>query len=1009
MLKHDQNVKIFFFAKSMERVPDELLVHILAQLSDPRQLGECALVCRRWRQVLSDETCWRLAFVRHFRSLPYRRLARTWRMEYSLRLNLHRLWQAGKCHNVQFAPQLGPVDKVHVDYAQNRLECGSLQRGMVALCDPTTGRVDRDLVFVAEQREPVAVVCMRLHQGRVLAGMPDGSIVLLENIRNGGSETTRRLLSDRHADAVTCLEVLAGRDGSDHILVSGSRDGSVRMTDLKSGLNLRIFQLSPAVAVTSLVLDKTRNLIIAFSHDANRLFLIGIDQQQQQQTIELHGRLCEKSLSKFFYDSISQCLFVPFGSELHVYDTHTSTKMARLINGHHASISALSWDADIVLLETKYGDIQEHRLCLLVTGDEAGDVCLWDCRRLVEMVVKLRSSTSSEPPSNSNNHQVYTVQPVRILKGHVGPVTCVDVDAFKMTSASLDERLRVWDTLTGQCLRIMNTRYFRHQERPHQANTTMATAAAFEANDRRRVRCMQTTLHQIVIGIGDQIKSWDLDPDRVLSKYKVFTSKKKKARFRSTRRGQQHQHTDRSVTSPRAQRQFDARRDLKESNRILREERQARERRERDEMRERDRRGTALNTEGMTEHDMLRYALMASAAENPTTTTPTTMATSAPTSSARVVPGANFTSSPTVSPRTQSAIAIALQNERDLIALHGHQPTVIPFSENLGSWGHGGDQGGRVVVELDDELAYPPLGSSRSTTPLYQPSHSTLEPTSSSGGTSGGRPVASSSKPIAITASPSKRHSSSMNTMMTTSLATDDGHGSRMAKTQKQSSIGGLSSSATHVHSSVGGGGSSSNNNNKPRKMSLGEFMGSPSGSSLGGSVSTSLPPAFPIGLAMTSSAAPMSAGSSGLTMEMPISQSVTSVGSYRNIWSRQNILSSDDDDDDEANPAVAADNTDPLQDSFTTTDEDVGDDRAPHLSGLIPSTSSSLLSSHHGPGGGSSHSGYRRHTENLMGRSARGSAVDTWASVQVAPRVDVSRDEDEELQYVLELSLVEQ
>ena len=92
-----------------------------------------------------------------------RRLASgRWRLEYTLRTRLHRLWLQGQCANVLFEPKIGRIDELEVSFEHQRLLAGSLEHGMVAICDPVTGKVNRDYIYATEDQQELQISSVKI-------------------------------------------------------------------------------------------------------------------------------------------------------------------------------------------------------------------------------------------------------------------------------------------------------------------------------------------------------------------------------------------------------------------------------------------------------------------------------------------------------------------------------------------------------------------------------------------------------------------------------------------------------------------------------------------------------------------------------------------------------------------------------------------------------------------------------------------------------------------------------
>jgi hypothetical protein len=421
------------------------------------------------------------------------------------------------------------------------------------------------------------------------------------------------------------------------------------------------------------------------------------------------------------------------------------------------------------------------------------------------------------------------------------------------------------------------------------------------------------TLHQIVIAVGQQVKTWDMDPERQLERYRQA-----KKRNRASSR---HRFSQTFGNSPKAQSEFrdtnrqyflfekgmelyfeflfeivksELNRDLKESNRSLELERE-----------DRNRLQTKYQISGLTEEEMLNYALTVS------------------------MDAAQPSSNNSHSYRSHIGFAHFTPVER------------------------------AVPPPLHSEENYPPLSRSVPTTSALTiafqedkgPKSADTQPKTSSSWT---RPV--QSQPIEMK---------------------QDHHGNRSGTpstkppSYPKMHIGSHGTNRRHGFASP---------TTRPRKMSFGAFLAS--GEFDGGnesSASSTNAMAFPAATSISPFTSPLLAATA--LQRLPSAEEhfqlePSAMNSVRQ--SRQQ----------EPDPTY---DTDAIEEGY---DDDVD----PYLSDLHDPRG--LADGLSGGGFGSSHSGYSRRASSVRGQQ--------WSSIQVVPRPN-SRDEEEELQYVLELSLVEQ
>ncbi|KAJ3082248.1 hypothetical protein HK100_009716, partial [Physocladia obscura] len=211
-------------------IPDELLITILANL-DPFDLRLSALVCRRWSRVVNDDSCWRLALAGFLGGvLPLRRIARkSWRNEFLRRFRLLREWKSPAKRVVQFDPRLGSISNMLVDFENDRMYAGSLEKGIVAICRPSTGKIERESIYFNTDLEARQISALLIERSRVIAGHLSGQITTVTQFRaKASSSHTINHFFGFHNGPVTALASLIN---TPTIIVSGGADGCIRIWD----------------------------------------------------------------------------------------------------------------------------------------------------------------------------------------------------------------------------------------------------------------------------------------------------------------------------------------------------------------------------------------------------------------------------------------------------------------------------------------------------------------------------------------------------------------------------------------------------------------------------------------------------------------------------------------------------------------------------------------------------------------------------------------------------------
>lgn len=213
----------------IELLPDEILVQIISHM-DPAGLRVFHLVSKRFYNLMKDESCWRLAVERHFGALPLRRISKSWRIEYLYRVRYLRDWKGGRCSTLQFEPRIGVLHQIYVDLEANKLLGANLDRGMVAITDPSTGKVAKDKLYASPDHVHLLVSKMCIQASRIAVGKVNGSISVLHHFKDKIASCKYHQLPplSSHDGPVTDL---IWAPPTSHILLTSGRDGDVRIWD----------------------------------------------------------------------------------------------------------------------------------------------------------------------------------------------------------------------------------------------------------------------------------------------------------------------------------------------------------------------------------------------------------------------------------------------------------------------------------------------------------------------------------------------------------------------------------------------------------------------------------------------------------------------------------------------------------------------------------------------------------------------------------------------------------
>ncbi|BGP35038.1 hypothetical protein JCM10296v2_006868 [Rhodotorula toruloides] len=217
-----------FGSSPIASLPLELLAHVFAHLP-PYSLGTCQLVCRAWQDVVVDEASWRTAFETYYGvtpdSLGRRTEPSSWRSEYISRVSLLRQWHRARTPTVIHNPSLGALSLVHINLpsasspvpgtstppasprtadsaplASATLLSLSLDMGAAVHSSPFTGKVSKRPLFaspVDHLGRPLGLpIVSAMSAGvsidgtKIVWGMRDGSLRFVNSSPTGGRGTS---------------------------------------------------------------------------------------------------------------------------------------------------------------------------------------------------------------------------------------------------------------------------------------------------------------------------------------------------------------------------------------------------------------------------------------------------------------------------------------------------------------------------------------------------------------------------------------------------------------------------------------------------------------------------------------------------------------------------------------------------------------------------------------------------------------------------------------------------
>ncbi|CAJ0749431.1 16200_t:CDS:10 [Entrophospora sp. SA101] len=138
---------------------------------------------------------------------------------------------AGEMHFYDFLDVLhlvGKIDDLYVDFDNSWMLTGSSDRGIVARCNPKTGKVNKDLISTSGNIvRPISALLVDRNQ--ILWGYETGEIGITFMNRNASERYYKKLYD--YGSRSGCVTSLARDRKYDNIVVSGSSDGVVKLWD----------------------------------------------------------------------------------------------------------------------------------------------------------------------------------------------------------------------------------------------------------------------------------------------------------------------------------------------------------------------------------------------------------------------------------------------------------------------------------------------------------------------------------------------------------------------------------------------------------------------------------------------------------------------------------------------------------------------------------------------------------------------------------------------------------
>ncbi|CEP07191.1 hypothetical protein [Parasitella parasitica] len=602
----------------------ELITHVFSRL-DPASLAMVAKVCTYWRHIVMDDTCWRNAFVSYFGGLPFKRLsAESWKTEYILRTHLLRQWTKGRGNVMTFNPKIGSLEAMQVELDDSAMLVASTEHGVAAKCNPMTGKVShRHLLYSTNESIRLQLTAVKMDKDRILWGFDPGFITLSTRTK---SASRLKVFSDFHQGPVRILSL---PQHVQDVVLSGAEDGTVKIWDVTTTSCAWTLLPASASARAPTCLEATSDHRIIVGYDdgsivvwrANLHHIAQLNRNHRQEDFVEKRELLEKKMQKekillnapvsdgrvrvenAAYDADSNMVIVSYRGHPDAVKFCSNTGVcAGVFSYSHApgtSITCMKWDTSPVAITLSLETALKPRPAnakrrgggvidlssssssslasrssissgqatpssskatrLLVTGDDTGTVCLWN----------------GDEPSQEG----LAIKPIRILTGHLVGISAIHIDACKIVTGSDDGWIYIWDPLTGDNINTLGNKI------PKNAPVDRTDPSVM------RVKNLWCSDYQGVATIGHQVKTWDFSPSKQFLNRRVIKPKGKPCN-----------------NIVRDKLRYEIGREVKESISKLESERLERE--------QADKEIHKLSLGGLSDEEMLAYAMMLSEQEN---------------------------------------------------------------------------------------------------------------------------------------------------------------------------------------------------------------------------------------------------------------------------------------------------------------------------------------------------------------------------------------------------------
>eukprot|EP00842_Homolaphlyctis_polyrhiza_P003176 jgi/Hompol1/385/HPOL_005305-RA len=257
---------------------------------------------------------------------------------------------------------------------------------------------------------------------------------ILESNWRDGNYVARNFAG--HEEAIYCLQF------DEDKIISGSRDDSIKIWDMKTGACRNTLY---GHAASVLCLQYNDRILVSGSSDAN---IIVWDLATGSIIRRLTGHL-ESILNLQFDESV--IVSCSKDKTIKVWQTNTGV-LERTLKGHRAAINAVQYNSGLIVSASgdrtiKVWDINNGALLRTLQGHSRGIAC-------VQFDGNIIVSGSSD--KTIKIWDVHTGHLLNTLTGHTDLVRTLQFDSQRILSGSYDQSIKVWDIRSGTLLRELN-------------------------------------------------------------------------------------------------------------------------------------------------------------------------------------------------------------------------------------------------------------------------------------------------------------------------------------------------------------------------------------------------------------------------------------------------------------------------------------------------------------------------------------------------------------------------